>query len=80
MNIVKRILKYLLLLAQVVAHPSSLKEGDVHRWADKELDYLTSLSDEIAKMHEQIMALNEELKEALAMTCKRKCSKREPMI
>lgn len=78
---VRKILKYLSLLLQVVVRPSSLNVSNsqgVHAWADKELDYLTSLSNEIVKMHEQIMELNVELQKALELTCvRRRCSKRE---
>lgn len=80
---IRKILKYLSLLLQVVVRPSSLNVQDaqgVHAWADKELDYLTSLSNEIAKMHEQIMELNVELKKALELSCvKRRCKEREAL-
>lgn len=96
---VRKILKYLSLLLQVVVRPSSLNVQNtappllpsqgaprvldsqgVHAWADKELDYLTSLSNEIVKMHEQIMELNVELQKALALTCvRRRCKERESL-
>jgi hypothetical protein len=66
-----------MLIGQVLLRPSSLKEEGLQQWADKQYDYLTLLSKEISKMHEQIMELNDELKEALAMRCTRKCDRRE---
>jgi len=85
MNVMRKILKVLVTIVSFISgnrlakNTPETEQKEVQDFKDlseRHYAYLTLLSEQIKEMHQEVALLNQQLNEALAMTCTKKCKER----